>query len=209
MRLSKSTVKKFVIGCLAIFAAGFLCSEVVMSAEPTDQVKSTVDQILSLLRDESLSVPGKREERRKRIMEIVHQRFDFYEMSQRSLAKHWKKISEKDKERFVSLFTRLLENTYIGKVENYSGEEIVFQKELVKKNKAIVNSAFIKNDIETPILYRLKKKKQQWMVYDVVIEGVSLVRNYRTQFDQIMNKEGFEFLLKKLEEKNEKGESAG
>ena len=194
-------LKKYLIGLSIICVCFFVSAGKAVSSEPTDQIKSTVDKILSIMENEEFADPSKKQERRKRIMEAVHQRFDFWEMSQRSLARHWKNISESEKERFKALFTNLLEDTYIGKVENYSGEKIVFEKEIVRGDKAIVNSAFIKNDIETPIIYRLQQENGKWMVYDVVIEGVSLVRNYRTQFDQILDKDNFDGLIRKLEEK--------
>jgi phospholipid transport system substrate-binding protein len=142
-----------------------------------------------------------REERKARIIALVAQRFDFREMSQRALARYWKDRSKQEQEEFAALFKKVLENTYIGKVDEYSGEQIFFDKEEVRGNKAVVYSHFFRNNVETPVIYRLTQDSNEWMVYDVIVEGVSLVRNYRTQFESIIEKEKYPGLVAKLEEK--------
>ncbi len=170
-------------------------------ADPVAAVRETVDAVIAILQDEKLAAPELKQERRDRVVRIVEQRFDFREMSMRSLARNWKERSPEEQERFVQLFKKLLENTYINKIDTYSGEKVVFKKHAVQGDKAIVYSDLVRNNVETPVNYRLKNSNDTWMVYDVEVEGVSLVNNYRTQFASILNKENFAALLARLEER--------
>ena len=181
--------------------------EVVFAEEvPLKVVEKTVGEILDVLKNQELAKPDNREQRQKLIKETVDKRFDYWEMSKQTLARHWKVRTPEEQEQFVELFSRLLENTYIAKLEAYSDEEVIFKEQLVKGNKAMVRSFIIKNNKEIPIIYKLKKKNGEWMVYGVVVEGISLIRNYRTQFESIINKEKYAGLLKRIEEKIEKAE---
>ncbi len=117
---------------------------------------------------------------------------------------NWKTINAKEQEHFVFLFAKLLENTYYDRINSYSNEEVVFKEQQKKEDKAVVSSVVIRNNVETPVVYKLRSKNDKWLVYDVIIEGVSLVRNYRTQFDSIIEKEKYSGLVKRLEEKIEK-----
>jgi phospholipid transport system substrate-binding protein len=175
-------------------------------SDPVLFIKEAVDEIISILQDETLAAPARKAERKKRVVAIVEKKFDFREMSMRALAKHWQARSPEEQDRFVSLFKKLLENTYIAKVETYSGEKVVFKKTARQGNKAIVYSNLVRKNVETPVNYKLKTADDCWMVYDVEVEGVSLVNNYRTQFASILNKENFASLIAKLEEKVGKGD---
>lgn len=174
-------------------------------ADPLEHVRSTVDHILAILKEKS-DDPAVREERRKRIMASVEEQFDFREMSQRTLAAQWKQISATEQDQFVSLFSKLLERTYIAKVESYSGEEIVYKGQKMEDGSAVVETGVMRNNIEIPINYRLGNAKGQWKVYDVIIENVSLIRNYRSQFQSILGKEKFSGLIKRMQEKIDKGD---
>ena len=168
---------------------------------PMDQMKEAVDEILVIMRGEQFSQPETRESEKKRIVTILHQHFDFEEMSMRTLARYWKERSSEEKQYFVKLFTKLLENTYVDRVDTYSGEVLVFTGEKIKGRYAEVQSNFVRNDLEVPVYYRLKNHDGSWKVYDVIIEGVSLIRNYRTQFQAILDRESYSDLVKKMEEK--------
>ncbi len=174
-------------------------------ADPVIFVKDAVDEIITILQDEKLAVPHRKAERKRRVVTIVEKKFDFRDMSMRALAKHWQERSPEEQDRFVFLFKTLLENTYIAKIETYSGEKVVFKKTAVQGNKAIVFSELVRKNVETPVNYKLKSNDDRWMVYDVEVEGVSLVNNYRTQFASILSKENFAGLVAKLEEKVNKG----
>lgn len=169
--------------------------------DPVVFIKEAVEEIISILQDDKLAAPNRRAERKKLMVTIVEKKFDFREMAMRALARHWQGRSPEEQDKFVSLFKRLLENTYIAKIEAYSGERVVFKKAAIQGNKAIVYSQLVRKNIETPINYKLKNSNEHWAVYDVEVEGVSLMNNYRTQFASILGKEPFSALIAKLEEK--------
>lgn len=135
---------------------------------------------------------------------VLEYRFDFEEMAKRSLAKEWKKRTPREREQFVMIFGQLIENSYIEKIESYSDEEIFFFGEKKKKNKVLVETAVRRNNTDFPVSYKLLEKDGRWKVYDIIIEGVSLVRNYRSQFKDFLGKESYADLLKRLESKVEK-----
>ncbi|MDH5298085.1 MAG: ABC transporter substrate-binding protein [Desulfobulbaceae bacterium] len=172
------------------------------------QIKTSVDEILRIVREskaDSKSVIS--DVKRQRIMDVVYDRFDFRAMSQLAMARNWKAITAKEQDRFVTLFAKVLENTYYDRINSYSGEVILFKEQELKDDKAVVSSVVVKNNTETPVVYRLRSVGGKWMVYDVIIEGVSLVRNYRTQFDSIIEKEKYDGLIRRLEEKIAKKET--
>jgi phospholipid transport system substrate-binding protein len=190
-----------------------LFSATMAAKAPTEAIKSTVDSILNTMRDKSLSAPEKKQERRDKISSFLRDGFNFIEMSKRSLAKHWKKISVEEKKEFVSVFSDLLEASYIGKIEQYTDEKITYDKEKIKgkgkyaikikgKGKyAIINTTIVTKSVDIPIDYRLIMKKDKWWVYDVVIEGVSFVSTYRSQYNKIIIKESFPKLLESMRNK--------
>ncbi len=183
----------------------FIPTHQAMASSVTDQVKNTIDEILEILRDPSLKGDESVDKRRELLRETINKKFSFAKMSQLSLGKHWKKRSDEEKKEFTKLFGQLLEDTYISKIEGYTDEKIVYTKELVKKKKAQVNTKIVTDSVEIPLDYRLYKlKDDSWMVYDMVIEGVSLVGNYRTQFDQILKKNSFAKLIEELKNKMDK-----
>jgi phospholipid transport system substrate-binding protein len=132
----------------------------------------------------------------------VTQGFDFREMSKRVLGRDWKGLPPKKQDHFQELFTKLLENAYIGKFESYSGEEIQYIGERQKEDRAIVSTQIENNGQLIPVDYIMTKKEARWVVYDINIEGVSLVRNYMEQFKSILRRDKFDGLVKLLEEKN-------
>ncbi len=169
-----------------------------------DELKVTLDQILEILRDKSLKGEEATEKRRTSLRKLIHDKFSFAKMSQLSLARHWKARSDEEKKTFIDLFGQLLEQTYISKIESYSNEKVVFLKEYVTNKKAQVDTKVITETIEIPIDYRLYQTNNgSWMVYDVIIEGVSLVGNYRSQFEQMLQKEPYEKLIEDLKKKIE------
>ena len=128
--------------------------------------------------------------------------FDWEEMAKRTLGRHWRRRSEPEKEEFIYLFGKLLERTYLDKVEGYSGEKVIYIGDRVEGNYALVKVKILtKQDTEIRVLYRMKKKAGKWMVYDISIEGVSLINNYRTQFNNILVRSSFKRLIEKLKAK--------
>ena len=175
------------------------------ASEPTDQIKGTIDEIIAILKDPSLNGPEKSDQRRARLREKMKERFTFAEMAKRSLGKHWREMNGKEKEEFTAIFARLIENSYIGKIEGYTDEKILYENEMLRKGRAIVKTKIItKQGTDIPLDYRLiNRKGGEWMVYDVVIEGVSLVRNYRTQFSKALRSSSYEELVRTLKSKIE------
>ncbi len=169
--------------------------------DPTSQLKKSINSILGLFADQQLSSPEKQSERREKIFSIVEDRFDFQRMAMLSLARHWKKHSAAEQEEFTQLYSRLIMQRYIGRIESYSDETVAYNKEVIKGDKARVYTKIIKPSSEIPIIYSLKNTSGEWLVYDVIVEGISLVRNYRSEFDSILKRNDFAFLLEKVAEK--------
>ena len=185
----------------------FLLSSLVPGANagvPTDQVKQTVDKVIDILKNKELKKPEKESERKAAIRKVVGERFDFEEMAKRSLALHWRNRTPQDKKEFVPLFSDLLERSYVKKIEKYTDEKILYTGEKIEGNYAVVDTKVItKRNVETPIEYRLLKEDAGWKVYDVVIEGVSLINNYRTQFNKIIRENSYQELVKRMKNKEE------
>jgi len=169
---------------------------------PTEKVKDTADKIISIVSDPALKDQAKAAERRDLIRKAVDELCDWEEMSRRSLGRHWAQRSEQEKKEFVHLFGKLLERTYVDKVEGYSGEKVNYVGEKVDGDYAEVDVKIVTNkNTEIPVVYRMRAKGEKWWVYDMIIEGVSLVNNYRTQFSDMLAKSSYEGLVKKLKEK--------
>jgi len=174
----------------------------VMAGEPTEKIKQTTDKILSITADPALKDSSKTEERRRQIRLAVDERFDWEEMARRSLARYWAQRTDQEKKEFVRLYADLRERTYMSKVESYSGEKVRYEGETMDRDYATVKVKIItQKNIDIPVEYRLKKVGNDWLVYDVSIEGVSLVNNYRTQFNSIITQSSYQNLVKKLKEK--------
>jgi phospholipid transport system substrate-binding protein len=171
-------------------------------ASPTEEVKKTVDEVVRIVADKELK---KNEvKRRQALKKAISTIFDYSEMAKRSLGKHWNVRTPAEKKQFAELFATLLENSYAGKIESYNNEKIVYIKENVEEEFAEIKSKVVTAARDEFTLdYRLFKHDGKWMVYDVVIEGVSLVSNYRSQFNKIITSNGYDKLVKKLQSKNE------
>jgi len=173
-------------------------------ATVTEEVKKTVDDVVNIVQNEEMKKKSNEKKRRAALKQTIGRIFDYGEMAKRSMATHWKGRSPAEQKEFVSLFETLLENSYSGKIESYNQEKIIYLKEAIDDSYAEVKSKVVtaKRD-EFTLDYRLMNKGGKWMVYDVVIEGVSMVSNYRTQFNKIITSEGYPSLLKKLKTKSE------
>jgi len=193
-------------GVLFLFMV-FGVSSISMAEGPTEDVRKTTDKIIAILTDPALKEANKADEKARKIRNAVDERFDWNEMAMRTLARHWKARTQKEKEEFVDLFGKLLERTYLEKVEGYSGEKVLYVDEKVEGDYGIVAVKIVtKQGTEIQVDYRLKNKGKEWLVYDISIEGVSLVNNYRKQFNSILTRSSFKDLMEKLRSKVEKGE---
>ena len=188
----------------AILVLGVLCwpGGVLGVEAPTVVVRGTIDEVIRLVSDEGLKTPDQATHRRQLLEEIIGQHFDFEEMAKRSLAAHWRNRSEAEHQEFATLFQSLLSKTYASKIENYAGEKVQYLKERLKDSYAEVQTIIVSNKTEIALDYRLLLKDGDWRVYDVVVDGVSLVKNYRVQFDRIIRDSSYEELVKTLRDKS-------
>lgn len=168
----------------------------------SDQLKQSIDKIQNILADPSLKGEAKTANRRQRLKEAVAERFDFDEMAKRSLGPQWQKRSAAEQEEFVRVFTELLEATYLSKLEEYAGEKIQFVNERQEKDFAEVKTKLVNKKGEEYLLdYRLSNASGDWKVSDVVVENISLVNNYRSQFNRVLSKSSFEELIGAMKQK--------
>ena len=171
---------------------------------PTDQLRGATDRVLKVLQDAELKQPAKRDARRQQIRSIADEIFDWQETGKRALARHWQERSPSERQEFSTLFADLIERSYISKIEQYAGERVVYAGETIEGDQATVRTKLItKSNTEIPIDYRMQKEGDRWRAYDVVIEGVSLVSNYRTQFNRIIQQSGYPELVSKMKAKQE------
>ncbi len=195
------SLKSMMIPVMVLFVA--VVGPRVADASVTDEVKKTVDQVVAIVSSKEMKKPQNEQKRRQALKKAISAIFDYGEMAKRSMGRHWNERSEAERKEFVQLFETLLENSYAGKIESYNNEKIVYGKETVQGEYAEVKSKVVtaKRD-EYSLDYRLMNKGGKWMVYDVVIEGVSLVANYRSQFNKIIQNQGYAELVKKLRAKS-------
>lgn len=173
--------------------------------DPIEVVKERINNGIALLRDPQYSSPDKKEIQREKIWETVEKAFDFTEVSARALAADWKRFTPEEQKEFTIVFTELLKNTYLDKVQGeYHNEEVVFLgQDMISEDKAVVKTKVLREKIEIPMDYSVRLKDNDWKIYDINIEGVSLVKNYRVQFKDILSKEKPAQLIQRLREKNE------
>ncbi len=176
----------------------------VAAGGPTEAMRSSIDEALKLIRDKEFTQPEKAEERRQRLEKIVGDRFDYEEMSKRSLGAPWNSLSDIEKQEFVSLFRTLLTKSYAEKIETYSGEGVLYINERIEKDYAEVRTKVLTGKVEIPLDYRLINKEDDWRVYDVIVDGISLVNNYRGQFSKILRSSSYADLVDQLRKKSDK-----
>jgi len=169
--------------------------------DPTEQMRPFVQKIVNILTDPELQGDEQCSRRRQMVMDVARERFDFDEMSKRVLGRQWRELSDSEKKTFVGLFTTLLEHAYIGKIEDYSKQTVEFKSQRIRGDKAQVDTMLLDRDVAIPVSYIMILEKNDWMVYDIVVEGVSLVRNYMDQFNEIIRKDGYDSLLARMKER--------
>ena len=169
---------------------------------PTDQVRATVNRVLMILKDPALNSAGAKEARRAELSKAILPRFDFEEMAKRSLGAEWRRRTPAEQKEFVRLFTALLKDSYVDSIESYRGEKVVYRGESQDGDYADVGTKMIdKLGQEFAIDYRLNLEGNEWKVYDVIIENISIVNNYRSQFQRILSRSSFAELLRRLSDK--------
>jgi phospholipid transport system substrate-binding protein len=198
---------------ILLLSAIWLSSIGIASAgEPTEVIRQTTDQVLKILEDPGLQGPTKQAERQARLHQIAEQAFDWQAMAQRALAVHWRGRTPQQRQEFVGLFRDLVERTYMNRLEAATQEkqDIQYVGEQVDESRAAVKTNVVtKRNQQVPIEYRLQKTDGRWKVYDVLVEGISLVNNYRSQFNQIISGSSYDALVQKMKSRQEDELSAG
>jgi len=194
--MAKASRHRGVFLCFVLAALLFPVASLAATG-PLQQVHTTVEEVLTVLRQKGESETARREQLRQ----IIRPAFDFEVMSQWVLGTNWRKATAAEQRRFADLFADLLEAVYIGKIDNYTDERVEYVGEKVAGEKAEVETLIKTASADIPIRYKLYRKGGEWLVYDVVIEEVSLVRNYRSTYDEIVRKDGFSGLFTQMEEK--------
>jgi phospholipid transport system substrate-binding protein len=171
-------------------------------AAPLQVVQSATDRVLQIVQDSQLAAPISQERRRAEVQRIADRLFDFPEMARRALALHWRERSPQEQSEFVAVFKQLLGRAYIGRLESYAGEQIVYLGETVDAEFATVRSKIVTGrGAEIGVDYRLHLVGSRWMVYDVAVQGVSFVANYRGQFDKVIRASSYPALVRELKSK--------
>jgi phospholipid transport system substrate-binding protein len=182
--------------------AGLLIAPWAWAGLPTDQLRAQIDRVIKTVEDPELKQSGKIGERRAAVRKIANETFDFPEMAKRALARHWQPRTPAERDEFVKLFAELLERAYVSKIENYGGEKIAYNGDTIDGEAAMVKTKIItKQGTDIPVDYRMLKRGDRWLVYDVVIEGVSLINNYRTQFNKIIQTSSYQALVDRMKNK--------
>jgi len=190
-------------GCATVLAL-LLVAVSARAGEPTDQLRAQIDRVIKVLEDPELKKANKAKERRAAIRKVANDIFDFGETARRSLARHWTQRTAAEREEFVQLFADLLERSYISRIEAYGGEKIAYVGETIDGDVATVKTKITtRQGTEIPVDYRMHKRGDKWLVYDVIIEGVSLVADYRVQFNKIITTSSYAELVKKMRDKQE------
>jgi len=191
------------IGAALVLGLAWGVAPALAGGGATEAMKGTINEVIRVLSDQGLKKPERAQERRKLLEKVVSARFSYEEMAKRTLAVQWQKLDEKQRAEFVELFKRLLTNSYADKVEGYSGEQVHYINERTEGDYAEVRTKAISGKTEIPLDYRMLSRGGEWRVYDVVIDGVSLVSNYRGQFAKIIRTSGYDDLVDRLREKSD------
>jgi len=189
-------------GVLIISLVFILIATPARAGIPTERVRQTADQVLVILQDPRLRSESSQKERREQLRQTISARFDFGEMAKRSLGPHWQRATPAEQQEFVTLFTDLLQVSYADQIEAYNGEKIVYSREKENKDSAEVETKVVKkNGEELSVNYKLHSANGDWKVYDVIIENISLVNNYRSQFNHILAKSSINELFNRMRSK--------
>ena len=191
------------IRCRLVSFAAALVLGVASSAwagSPTDQLRTYTDEVLKVLENPALSLP----ERREAVKHLAEDVFEVSETAKRALGQHWLQRTPAEREEFVRLFANLLEQTYIARIDEFGGEKLKYVSEQIDGDRAIVRARITtRNGTEVPVESRLLQKENRWLIYDILVENLSLISNYRSQFDRVIRTTSYEELVKRLKAKGE------
>jgi phospholipid transport system substrate-binding protein len=200
MRLKLETHRALLY--LLVLLAGALPTTSASAAAPAEQIREAINKILQIVKDPSLRADSQKNERLERLKEVIEPQFDFTEMAKRALGGHWQQRSAEERQEFVQAFKRLLESSYVDSIDSYEGEKIDIKGEKQDKDHAEVDTRIVtRKGEEFSINYKLLSADAAWKVYDVIIEDISLVNNYRSQFARVISQSSYENLMRKLRQK--------
>ena len=194
-KLLKSSWILFAIVCL-------LAAVPARAGDPAEELRAAVEKVQKILNDPQLKSEGKKQERLDQLRQVIYPKFDFVEMAKRSLGSHWRRRSPEEQREFIEVFRELLENSYVSSLDSYDGEKVVIQDKKQDKNFAEVDTKIVtKKGEEFSANYKMHETDGNWKVYDVVIENISIVNNYRSQFNRVIARSSYEDLLRNMKEK--------
>jgi phospholipid transport system substrate-binding protein len=203
-RGSRMTLARRAVFLGVLTVMPFIVARPASAATPMEELRVGIDRVIKTVDDPELKKEGRANERRAALRKIASEILDVNETAQRSLGRHWQARTPAEREEFTRLFADLLESAYLSKIELYRGEKITYAGQTVDGDQAVVRTRIItKQGTEIPVDYRMLKRDARWQVYDVLIEGVSLIGNYRTQFNKIIQSSSYEELVKKIKAKQE------
>jgi phospholipid transport system substrate-binding protein len=172
------------------------------AGSPTEQVRATVDKVLTIVRNPDVKPAGQKKDIQARLVEVIYPRFDFTEMAKRSLGRHWARCTPEEQREFVKVFAALMGRSYAGNIESYTSQNVLYTRESEDQNYAQVDTKIVsENRPPVSINYKLHSVDKVWKVYDLVIEDISVVNNYRSQFDRVIARSSFEELVRMMKEK--------
>jgi len=191
-------IRQFEI-CIFTFMLSLASLTRAQAGAPLDLVRTTVDRAIQILKDPELSSPDRKKERVERLRETLVAIFDYEEMAKRALGSHWRQRTPAEQEEFVKLFRDFLERVYSDKIGLYGGEKVRFGREVMDNEFAQVESTIIRpKGEEIAVVYKLRQVNGQWKVYDAIVENISIINNYRSQFDRVISSSSYEELVKRL-----------
>lgn len=199
MKLERLSIAGLLVAAIIILAHN---PRGVTAGEPLSLIKSTTDRALLVLKDPQLQPKNKKKERIERLKEIINPIFDYEETAKRALGTHWRRRSPTEQHEFVRLFRAFLEKIYSDHIDQYAGEGISFGREIIDGDYAEIYAviASAKGE-EFPLIFKLRRAGEKWLVYDAVVENISIVNNYRSQFDRVIRTSSYEELVKRIREK--------
>jgi phospholipid transport system substrate-binding protein len=199
MKSRRSPITAFIIGIFAVLAA---TPGALRAGEPLNSLKAVTDRALEVLRDPKLQSKENKQERIERLEQIINPIFDYEETAKRALGPHWRRLTPTEQREFVKLFRAFLERVYSDRIDEYVGQDIVFGRESIEGDYAEINAKVVSaKGEESSVIFKLRHAGGKWLVYDAVVENISIVNNYRSQFDRVIRTSSYEELVKKIRDK--------
>jgi phospholipid transport system substrate-binding protein len=195
-------LRRLGIGFSAVMLAAVLVAHPAVAATPKEEIQSAIEKVVAILKDPKLKSEAKKQERLEQLRQVIFPKFDFTEMAKRSLGANWQRRSPEEQREFAKIFTQMIEGSYIDNLDSYNGEKVTVTGEKQDQGFAQVSTKIVANNGEEfSVDYKLYQSGNDWKVYDVVIENVSIVNNYRSQFNRVIARSSFEDLMRRMKDK--------